>query len=291
MTHEPLEPAGGAAHTFSRERIMKSQNTTQSHHIGRSRRRSRTADLLRAAELAQDPDHRRQALDDVVVLNMEVARSVVASYSGRGIPAEDLEQVAYAALVRAARNFDPDQANDLLAYAVPTVRGEVKKYFRDYGWVVRPPRRLQELQAEVARGRARLQQQLGREPTLAEIAEELGVQTSEVDEALSADGCFAPTSLDRPVGDRSSTTLGEILPAPPEELEAAEARLMLWPVVGRLPKRDRTILRLRFWEGWTQQEIGEQLGVTQMQVSRLLSRILADLHQALTGDPVEADSA
>lgn len=274
-----------------RERIMKSQQISQPHRPSRRRRHLRTAELLRVAELAQDPDHRRQALDDLVVLNMEVARTIVAPYSGRGIPAEDLEQVAYAALVRAARDFDPSQANDFLAYAVPTVRGEVKKYFRDHGWVVRPPRRLQELQAEVQRGRSRLQQQLGREPTLAEIAEQLGVETAAVEESLAADGCFAPTSLDRPVGDGSSTRLGDLLPAPPAELDAAEARLMLWPVVGRLPKRDRTILRLRFWEGWTQQEIGEHLGVTQMQVSRLLSRILADLNRALTGEPVEADSA
>ena len=270
---------------------MKSQQIIQPRPPGRRRRHLRTAELLREAELAQDSDHRRQALYDVVVLNMDVARTLVAPYSGRGIPAEDLEQVAYAALVRAARDFDPRQANDFLAYAVPTVRGEVKKYFRDYGWVVRPPRRLQELQAEVARGRSRLQQQCGREPTLAEIAGELGVQTAAVAEALAADGCFAPTSLDRLVGDGPSTRLGDLLPALPAELDAAEARLMLWPVVRRLPKRDRTILRLRFWDGWTQQEIGEQLGVTQMQVSRLLSRILADLQRALTGEPVEADSA
>jgi RNA polymerase sigma-B factor len=272
---------------------MKSPQVNQHlpRHPSRRRRRARTAELLRMAELSQDPDHRRQALDDVIVLNMDVARTLVAPYSGRGIPAEDLEQVAYAALVRAARDFDPDQANDFLAYAVPTVRGEVKKYFRDYGWVVRPPRRLQELQAEAAVARSRLQQHHGREPTLPEIADEVGAEADAVEEALAADGCFSPTSLDRPIGEGSTTKLGDLLGEPPTELDAAEARLMLWPVVRRLPKRDRTILRLRFWEGWTQQEIGEQLGVTQMQVSRLLSRILADLHRALTGEPVEADSA
>jgi len=272
---------------------MKSQHVNQqiSRHLGRRRRRARTAELLRVAELSQDPVHRRLALDDVIVLNMDVARTLVAPYSGRGIPAEDLEQVAYAALVRAARDFDPEHANDFLAYAVPTVRGEVKKYFRDCGWVVRPPRRLQELQSEMAVARSRLQQQHGREPTLPEIADEVGAEVDAVDEALAADGCFSPTSLDRLVGDGSTTTIGDLLGEPSAELDAAEARLMLWPVVRRLPKRDRTILRLRFWEGCTQQEIGEQLGVTQMQVSRLLSRILADLHRALTGETVEADSA
>jgi len=280
-----------AQRNLQRERVMKSQKFTQPRRPGSRRRQLRTAELLREARIARDPDHRRQALDEVVVLNMEVARTLAASYSGRGIPAEDLEQVAYAALVRAARDFDPDQANDFLAYAVPTVRGEMKKYFRDHGWVVRPPRRLQDLQAAVARTRSRLQQQLGREPTLPELADELGVDPAAIEEALTADGCFRPASLDRPVGDGSTSTLGDLLPAPSAELDAAEARLMLWPVLRQLPKRDRTILRLRFWKGWTQQEIGEQLGVTQMQVSRLLSRILADLHDTLTAEPVEADSA
>jgi RNA polymerase sigma-B factor len=278
---------------------MKSQQVAQhvSHslptHPSRRRRRARTAELLRAAELARelDPGRRRQALNEVIVLNMDVARTLVAPYSGRGIPAEDLEQVAYAALVRAARDFDPDQAVDFLAYAVPTVRGEVKKYFRDYGWVVRPPRRLQELQAQACGARSRLQQQFLREPTLPEIADEVGVEADAIEEALGADGCFAPTSLDRPVAAGSATPLADLLGAPLSELDAAEARLMLWPVVGRLPQRDRKILRLRFWDGWTQQEIGEELGVTQMQVSRLLSRILADLHRALSGEPVEANSA
>lgn len=265
---------------------MKSDQFTTSRPL----RRTRTTDLLRVAELAQDPDHRRRALDDVVVLNMEVARSVAARYSRRGIPTEDLEQVAYAALVRAARDFDPDRATDFLAYAVPTMRGEVKRHFRDHGWVVRPPRRVQESYAEIASTRARLQQDVGRDPSHAEIAAALGVEASDVEETAAADGCFSPASLDRPIGDGSTTTLGDLLPAPENELEAAEARLVLWPVLRRLSRRDRMILRLRFWEGRTQQEIGEQLGVTQMQVSRLLSRILGELREALADEP-EADSA
>jgi RNA polymerase sigma-B factor len=276
---------------------MKSQQVAQHvdqplpRQLSRRRRRARTAELLQVAETAPDPDERRQVLNDVIVLNMDVARTLVAPYSGRGIPAEDLEQVAYAALVRAARDFDPARADDFLAYAVPTVRGEVKKYFRDYGWVVRPPRRLQELQAQASGARSRLQQQLLREPTIPEMAEEVGTDSDAIEEALAADGCFAPTSLDRPVAAESATALGDLLGAPPSEMNAAEARVMLWPVVRRLPKRDRTILRLRFWDGCTQQEIGEQLGVTQMQVSRLLSRILGDLHRALTGEPVDSDTA
>ena len=272
---------------------MKSQQFSTHRSGHRSRRRhTRTAELFRTAGSTRDAVRRQAALDEVVVLNMDVARSLVAPYSGRGIAVEDLEQVAYAALVRASRAFDSRRAEDFLAYAVPTVRGEIKKHFRDHGWVVRPPRRLQEVQAEVVTARARLQQQLGREPSTHELAAEVGVATAMVEEALAADGCFAPTSLDRPIGDDPDLRLGDLLAAPSNDWDASEARLMLWPVLGQLPKRDRTIVRLRFWEGRTQQEIGEHLGVTQMQVSRLLARILADLNRALAGDgPAEADSA
>lgn len=227
-------------------------------------------------------------LDEVVLSNLEVARSLAASYAGRGIPAEDLEQVAYAALVKAAAGFDPARSTDFLAYAVPTIRGEVKKYFRDHGWAVRPPRRIQEMQASVAVARARLQQLQGRDPTLEEIADEVGEDLALVSEAASADGCFTPASLDRPLTDQSSSTLGDLVPADTTELDAAEARVILWPLIRRLPPRDRKILRLRFFEGRTQQEIGDELGVTQMQVSRLLTRILRDLRRAIDHDPSDA---
>ncbi|KRA28074.1 MULTISPECIES: sigma-70 family RNA polymerase sigma factor [unclassified Nocardioides] len=227
-------------------------------------------------------------LNEVVVLNLEVARSLAAPYAGRGIPTEDLEQVAYAALVRAAADFDPSRSSDFLAYVVPTVRGEVKKYFRDHGWTVRPPRRIQEMQASVAVARAQLQQLQGREPTLEEVAVEVDGDLALVSEAASAGGCFTPTSLDRPLTDQSGSTIGDLIPADSTDFDAAEARVMLWPVIRRLPPRDRKILRLRFFEGRTQQEIGDELGVTQMQVSRLLTRILRDLRRAIDSDPTDA---
>jgi RNA polymerase sigma-B factor len=254
-------------------------------------RRQRTAALLRAADACADEGTRQEILHEAILLNLDVARSMALRYSGRGIPDEDLEQVAYAALVRAAADFDPSRSSDFLAYVVPTVRGEVKKYFRDSGWTVRPPRRIQELQAVVADARARLQQVLGRDPTPEEIAADVGEDPALVAEAATALGCFAPASLDLPVGDRSMTTLGDLVAAPSSGFDAAEARLMLWPAIRSLPARDRKILGLRFLEGLTQQEIGDELGVTQMQVSRLLSRILRDLRLALHSEEVEAVSA
>jgi len=259
--------------------------TASSDHLSRQQRRAHTRALLGRAHAANSSQDKEEALREVVVLNMEVARSLAAPYGGRGIPSEDLEQVAYAALVRAARDFDPAQADEFLAYAVPTVRGEVKKYFRDHGWTVRPPRRVQELQAAVAKTRSRLEQLTGREPELAEIAEEIGEPLEAVEEAMAAEGCFTPSSLDRPVLEESNTSLGELLPDTEIGFDAADARVMLEPALRNLGERDRTIVRLRFYEGLTQKEIGERIGVTQMQVSRLISRILRELRKEIAGPP------
>lgn len=259
----------------------------QSVSNSRMRRRAQTRALLLAAHQATRPEERDQALHDVVVLNMEVARSLAAPYGGRGIASEDLEQVAYAALVRAARDFDPEQADEFLAYAVPTIRGEVKKYFRDHGWTVRPPRRVQELQAAVAAARSRLEQETGREPELAEIAASIDEDLAAVEEAMAAEGCFTPTSLDRPVGEEASTSLGDLLPDDDAGYDAADARVLLEPALRNLGERDRMIVRLRFYDGLTQKEIGERIGVTQMQVSRLISRILRELREDIGQDAGE----
>jgi RNA polymerase sigma-B factor len=160
---------------------------------------------------------------------------------------------------------------------VPTIRGELRKHFRDHGWMIRPPRRIQELQARINAAEAELSYQLGRSPKPKEIADHLDECTESVIEALASDGCFVPASLDHPAGGDGSTTLGDLLPLDDDEHRAAEARLMLQPVLGDLAERDRLILTMRFYEGLTQREIASRIGVTQMQVSRLLTRILGQL--------------
>lgn len=212
----------------------------------------------------------------VVELNMQVALEVARRYRARGIPVEDLEQVAFLGLVKAVRRHDPERATDFLSYAVPTIRGEVRRYFRDNGWVVRPPRTVQQAQAQITAAESGLCQLLGRPPRPSEIAEHLGLDRTLVDEALSANGCFVPTSLDdSPLDDDAalSTRLGD------EEagFESAEARVVLQPVIRRLTRRERLMLEMRFFRGCTQSEIGEVLGITQMQVSRLLSALLLRL--------------
>ena len=249
----------------------------------RQERSDRTAELLERACTTTCPDERERLLESVVVLNMSVARAVARRFRNKGVPQEDLEQVAFLALTRAARHFDQSLRHDFLSYAVPTIRGELKKHFRDHGWTVRPPRRIQELQGRIMGARGALTQQLGRSPRPSEIARELGEDLDQVLEALSTDGCFAPASLDRPVGEDTGTTLGELVTDEDRGQRAAEARVVLAPLVRRLAERDRRILNMRFFEDLTQQEIADRIGVTQMQVSRLLSRILADLHEDLSG--------
>jgi RNA polymerase sigma-B factor len=256
-------------------------------HLTRRQRRERTARALAASGTTRSKSRREELLDYVVRINMGVARSVASRYVNRGIEEDDLVQVAYAALTRAARDFDPGRHEDFLSYAVPTIRGELKKHFRDLGWTVRPPRRVQETQARMTRAEAELVQQLGRSPRPSEIAAHLGMEVDDVVEAMSADGCFAPSSLDRPLTNADGgglATVGDLLGEEDLLQPAAEARVTLAPVVRRLKERDRRILYMRFFEERTQQEIADDIGVTQMQVSRLLSRIMRDLRADLTED-------
>jgi len=240
-------------------------------------RSERTASLLKQACEATDDTERKRIQEKVVVLNMAIANAIAGRFRGRGIAQDDLTQVAYMGLCKAVRGFDPSFERDLLSFAVPTIKGEIKRYFRDQGWSVRPTRRIQELQGQMSAAVNELMQTLGRSPRPKEIAQYLEVPVEDVIEALSADGCFTPTSLDTPIGEDGGSTLGEMLSGDDRELSAAEARIMLAPAVQKLSDRDRRILFLRFFKQCTQEQIAEDVGVTQMQVSRLLSRILADL--------------
>jgi len=237
--------------------------------------------LLTQAAQETDPVERKRLQDEVVVMHMGLARAIAARYRGRGIAEEDLTQAASMALLKAARNFDPSHGVEFLSYAVVTMKGEVKRQFRDFGWMVRPPRPIQKLQSDVARAQGELTQVLGRSPRVPEVADHLEVTEDEVLEALSADGCFTPTSLDLPLGDQGSTVLGDTLVTEDNALEEAEARVMLMPAVRALPERERDILYLRFFKQMSQSQIAAEVGVTQMQVSRILARVLVQLRGQL----------
>jgi RNA polymerase sigma-B factor len=273
---------------------MSAKSDIRSTSMSRRQRRDRTARALSAIAQTSSERRRQELLDYVVRINMGVARTVAGRYFHRGIDEDDLLQVAYMALTRAARDFDPHRHQDFLSYAVPTIRGELKKHFRDQGWMVRPPRRVQEAQARITQAEGALFQELGRPVRPSELADYLDMELDDVVEALAADGCFAPSSLDRPVttgGDTGGVSLVDFLGEADQATPAAEARVVLGPVVRQLKPRDRRIVYLRFFEQRSQQEIADEIGVTQMQVSRLLARILRDLRKELSGADAVAQAS
>lgn len=251
-------------------------------------RRESTARLFEELEGATE-DEARVIRDEIVRLNMGVASDCARRYRGRGVATEDLDQVAYLGLVKAVQAFDPDRGFDFLAFAVPTIRGEVRRHFRDLGWALRPPRSIQELQSRILAAESDLTQELGRSPRPSDLAKHLDVDLEQVLDALGASGCFAPASLDVPTleGDDS---LGERIGATDPAFDTAEARVTLDAVLRGLTPRERRILELRFFGNRTQAEIGADIGVTQMQVSRLLNRILARLRERLLSDAELASS-
>jgi RNA polymerase sigma-B factor len=261
---------------------IRSTDAPPAERGDRSPRRNRVVPALQAVESRSFP---AQALvDELIAANLEVARSMARRYRNRGVDLDDLEQVALLGLTKAAQRFDPDAGHDFLSYAVPTIRGEIRRHFRDAGWMVRPPRRVQDLQARIGRARSELEIKHGRSPRPSEVAAHLGEDLEDVMEALTADGCFAPTSLDRREGGLS---IGELIGYVDEALESAEARVVLGPLLQELSERDRRVVHMRFFEGRSQREIADELGITQAQVSRVLARILATLRDKLD----ESDSA
>lgn len=253
----------------------------------RSDRRELTASLLEQLAATEDESLRADLHVRLVEVNLEVAVDVARRYRNRGIDRDDLDQVACLGLVKAVRRWEAGKGHDFLSFAVPTIRGEIRRHFRDRGWMVRPPRSVQEMQASIHAAEEALIQELGRSPRPREIAAHLGADLDSVVEALGASGCFVPTSLDASAGSRDddAPSLVSSLGFEDAGFDSAEARAVLAPALARLSDRERLILEHRFALGRTQAEIGREIGVTQMQVSRLLTSTLQKLRAAL---PAEA---
>jgi RNA polymerase sigma-B factor len=243
--------------------------------------------LCQLAE-ADDERERDRLCDEIVLLNMPVAQSIARRYRQRGAELDDLVQVAHLGLVKAVNRYEVESGSHFLAFAVPTITGEVKRYFRDYCWAIRPTRRIQELQHAIAGCEPELTQRLGRSPTASELADELGVDQDHVLEALSSDGFFNLVSLDMPAGwDDTSRSLAEEVGGEDRHLRWVENHLALAPVLAKLNQREKRLLYLRFEKGWKQTQIAADLGISQMQVSRLLSGLLERLRGELTDDSAD----
>lgn len=229
-------------------------------------------------------DRRRETLRDRLVQgHLPLARHIARRFAHRGEPIEDLEQVATVGLIHAIDRFEPERGSDFLSYAVPTITGEVRRYFRDKAWATRVPRRLKDLRLAIGNAVPELSQRFNRAPTPGELAEHLQRDRDEVLEALEAANAYRSTSLDDMlVDDPSSGRLADVIGAADAELEQVEYRETLQPALLKLPERERTIVMLRFFGGLTQTQIAERVGVSQMHVSRLLARTLVQLHRELT---------
>jgi len=236
---------------------------------------ARLHDPARPLEAAQ----RAELVNEVVTLNTAVAHRIARRFAGRGCAQDDLEQTACLALVQAVRRYDPATGHHFLSYVIPCITGEVKRHFRDQGWMVRPPRPVQELQSLVDREWRRVEPTTGRPPAEADIAARLGVTVQDVQEALRTRGCFSPTSLQRLVVGSEQVTLGDTLVAPraTQAYDAAEARAVLGPALAGLDPAERRLLQLRFVDEWSQRDIADELGISQSQVSRMLSSLLRRL--------------
>ena len=242
-------------------------------------REQRTEELLERLDSCP-ADEREAVIAEVVELNLGLCDALANRYANRGAERDDLVQVARMALFLAVGRFRPGEGRRFVSFAVPTITGELKRHFRDQCWVVRPPRRIQELRARIGRQGPELEQQLGRRATTGELGTELGVDEQLVRSATIADGSFRPWSLDAPVDADGDTALGQSLAGAADTEEVVD-RIALQRALAGLSRREQLILTWRFADNLTQAEIGRRLGVSQMQVSRLLRRSLARARDAL----------
>ena len=247
-------------------------------------RREREAADLRAYAEHREPEARERLIRNHLPLANSVARRFDR---GQRVPLEDLQQIAAIGLIKALDRYDPAHGTAFSTFAVPTMQGEILRYFRDFTWTVRPPRELQERAIRIDREREHLTNDLGRNPTAGELAAQVGCTHEELLDACEAAHARSSDSFDRPATtqDGDAATLGERLGDEDPGFEAAEASATLDRMLDRLSERDQLVLRLRFREDLTQSEIARRIGCSQMHVSRILRAALAELVQNATGAP------
>jgi RNA polymerase sigma-B factor len=227
----------------------------------------------------------RRVRDQLIEMNVGLAEAVARRFAGRGERHDDLLQVALVGLLKSVERFDSERGLAFSSFATPTIEGELKRHFRDKRWAVRVPRRLQEQMLEVNQSVATLSQRAGRSPTIDEIATDTRLTTEEVLEALEAGRAIVAASIDSDERDGGGGAVIDRHGQIDSGIEHVEQRMIVATLLDALPDRERTILTLRFYDGLTQSEIAERLGVSQMQISRILSRTLNRLRSG-AGDLV-----
>ncbi|MFD6371102.1 RNA polymerase sigma factor SigF [Streptomyces roseolus] len=241
---------------------------------------------LDAVGAAADSPERTHVRDTLIELNLPLVRYAAARFRSRNEPMEDIVQVGTIGLIKAIDRFDCERGVEFPTFAMPTVVGEIKRFFRDTSWSVRVPRRLQELRLALTKASDELAQKLDRSPTVPELAAVLGVSEEDVVDGLAVGNAYTASSLDSPSpeDDGGEGSLADRLGYEDAALEGVEYRESLKPLLAKLPPRERQIIMLRFFANMTQSQIGEEVGISQMHVSRLLTRTLAQLREGLISD-------
>ena len=248
----------------------------------RARARAMFAELHSLTE--QDP-RRARVRDELVEIHLPLVEYLARRFRNRGEPLDDLVQVATIGLIKSVDRFDLERGVEFSTYATPTIVGEIKRHFRDKGWAIRVPRRLQELKLSLTKATGELSQKNGRAPTVAELAHHLCLSEEEILEGLESANAYSAVSLDAPDGgDDDSPAVADSLGMVDEALEGVEYRESLKPLLEQLPAREKRILMFRFFGGMTQSQIAAELGISQMHVSRLLARTLAQLRTGLLAE-------
>ncbi|MFC9747409.1 RNA polymerase sigma factor SigF [Streptomyces niveus] len=239
--------------------------------------------FVRLAELEEGTHEHQYVRNTLIELNLALVRYAATRFRNRSDQMEDIVQVGTIGLIKAIDRFELSREVEFATFAVPYIVGEIKRFFRDTSWAVHVPRRLQELRIDLAKATDELSQRLDRAPTTAELAEYLDLDENEIIEGVVASNGYTAGSIDMPSDDtaESSSPLSDRLGAPDAQLEAAENVQALKPLIDELDDREKWILQMRFGAEMTQSEIGQELGVSQMHVSRLLSRITGRLREGL----------
>jgi RNA polymerase sigma-B factor len=238
--------------------------------------------LVAMADVPPDSPDRARIRERLIELYLPLAEYLARRFRNRGEPLDDLAQVANLGLIKSVDGYDLTRGAAFTSYAIPMIVGELKRHFRDKGWDVRVPRRLQELRLEITKATSELAQRLGRSPTVADIAGHLGVSEEDVIEGLDSGHAYRALSLHAPVAsDEATTELADLLGGVDPDLEGVEDREALRPLIAKLPQREQRIIAMRFFGNMTQSQIAGELGISQMHVSRLLSHALGVLREGL----------
>lgn len=247
-------------------------------------RRSSNERFARLLDTNTSPQDREQLRHALVSAHLPLVEHCARRFRNRGEPFEDLVQVGTIGLIKAIDRFDNDRGVEFSTYATPTIIGEIKRYFRDKGWAIRVPRRLQELRLSIGSATAELTQSLGRSPTPRELAESIGCSVEEIIEGIESSNAYATLSLDAGEDRDEGASILDALGVEDEQLAYVDVRESLKPLLDGLDPREKRILLLRFFKNLTQTQIAEEIGVSQMHVSRLLTRTLERLRESLEPD-------